>query len=76
VAALRKAGATVQHLHEVGFGCPDILVGFRGVSYVLEIKAKRGKLNEREKIWHQWWRGQVAVVRTIDEALKVIGAIG
>jgi hypothetical protein len=75
VAALRQAGATVQHLHEVGRGCPDIMVGFRGQTFAIEIKTKHGKLNEREKCWHMWWRGQKAVVRTTEEALKVIGAI-
>ena len=36
VAALRAAGATVQHLHEVGQGCPDILAGFRGRNYLID----------------------------------------
>lgn len=31
VAALRGIGATVQPLHAVGQGCPDLLVGYRGV---------------------------------------------
>ena len=30
VQALRSMGATVQHLHTIGKGCPDILVGFGG----------------------------------------------
>lgn len=36
VAALHAVGATVQHLHEVGHGCPDILVGFRGKNYLID----------------------------------------
>lgn len=27
VEALRAEGAVVQHLHAVGVGCPDLLVG-------------------------------------------------
>ena len=38
VAALRAIGATVQHLHAVGQGCPDILVGYDGVNFLMEIK--------------------------------------
>ena len=38
VADLRGIGATVQHLHMVGKGCPDILVGFRGNNWLFEIK--------------------------------------
>lgn len=29
VAVLRQAGASVQTLHRVGGGCPDLLVGWR-----------------------------------------------
>lgn len=74
VEALRRCGATVQDLHEVGQGCPDILVGRAGKTYLLEIKnGQRGKLNSREVRWHRMWRGQVAVVRTVDEALRAVG---
>jgi hypothetical protein len=78
--ALRQAGATVQPLHEIGHGCVDLLVGFRGVNVLLEIKdwmqpPSRQKLTPDEKEWHENWRGQVAVVKTATEALQVIGAI-
>ena len=74
VAALRQVGATVQHLHEVGKGCPDILVGFRGQNFLFEIKTRRGKLNRRERDWHDEWRGQVATIRNIDDVLDVLEA--
>ena len=38
VKALRELGATVQHLHAVGKGCPDLLVGYKGSNYLLEVK--------------------------------------
>jgi hypothetical protein len=41
VAALRGAGATVQLLHAVGEGCPDLLVGYRGGNYLLEVKGRQ-----------------------------------
>lgn len=75
VAALRDVGATVQDLHEVGKGCPDILVGYRGVNYVMEIKAKTGTLNEAETRWIGDWCGKSHVVRSVDEALLAIGAV-
>ena len=31
IRALRKAGVSVQPLHTVGQGCPDIIAGFRGL---------------------------------------------
>lgn len=75
VAALRQVGASVVLLHQVGGGCPDIGVGYRGRTYLIEIKAKGGTLTEDEREWHQQWRGQVAVVYSREEALRVIGAL-
>ncbi len=75
VAALRQVGASVQDLAKVGQGCPDILVGYRGQNYLMEIKVNRGKPTPAQVVWHMTWQGQVVVVRDVDEALHVIGAI-
>ena len=77
VADLRKAGATVTSLHEVGYGCPDLLVGFRGVNYLIEIKMDlvTAQLTPWQVDFHEAWRGQVDVARTSEEALRIIGAI-
>ena len=74
VAALRKVGATVQHLHTIGRGCPDILVGFRGTNYLMELKATPVgyKLTDDEKKWHRDWRGNVVIVTSIDEAVNCV----
>ena len=74
VEALRAVGATVQHLHMIGQGCPDIAVGYQGANYLLEIKSADGKLTYSEGEWHLDWQGQVAIVRTIDDALDAVGA--
>jgi len=82
VDALRAAGASVQPLHTVGAGCPDLLVGARGVNHVLEVKrplsprggASRSALTPDQQIWHAHWRGNVRVVRSATEALAAIGA--
>jgi hypothetical protein len=81
VAALRSAGATVQPLHSVGQGCPDLLVGYRGRNWLIEVKdwqaqAADRKLNPRQVEWHGGWKGQVAKVETPEAALAVIGAVG
>lgn len=80
VAALRQAGASVQHLHAVGQGCPDILVGFRGANHLLELKdgskppSARG-LTDAQLRWHSIWQGQVAIAEDEMQALRIIGAI-
>lgn len=78
VDALRDAGCTVQSLGNIGKGCPDLLVGFRQQNFVLEVKngslsPSRRELTDREAEWHGWWRGQVQVVESVEEALKAIG---
>lgn len=75
VAALRQAGATVQHLHMVGHGCPDVLCGISGRNVLLEIKHGHGRLTKDEREWHECWRGEVYVVYTVDDALKAIGVL-
>lgn len=78
VEALRAAGATVLHLHMLGSGAPDLAVGIGGRNYFLEVKDGRRKPSERrltpaEQRWHEDWRGQVAVVGSVGEALAAIG---
>ena len=76
VEALRKAGASVCFTHQLGKGVPDILVGVNGRNYLLEIKTSFGTLTPDERDWHEAWRGQVCVVRNVEEALAVTGLVG
>ena len=75
VAALRAVGASVQDLHCVGEGVPDLVVGFRGQNYLIEVKGLTELLNGREARWHDAWRGQVAMVWDVDSALQAIGVM-
>ena len=75
--ALRKMGCSVQLLHSVGRGCPDMLVGYKGNNYLLEIKdgdkpESARKLTAEQTIWHYDWRGQVTVVNSAQEAIDTI----
>ena len=73
VEGLRAMGASVTDLHAVGKGCPDILVGYRGNTYILEIKGLEGRLTRPEAAWAaSWTGGHYAVVRTLDQAIDVI----
>lgn len=81
VAALRRAGASVQPLHAVGQGCPDLLVGYRGQTLLLEVKdgakpPSARRLTPDQVDWHAAWRGSpVAVVCTVSEALEAAGVV-
>ena len=75
VAALRTVGATVQHLHAVGQGCPDIAAGFRGKTLLFEIKdGPKAKLTPAQDEWHAAWRGHVEVVTSVEDALEKLFA--
>ncbi len=73
VAALRAKGATVQLLHAVGRGCPDLLVGYRGLNLLIEVKdgskpPSARRLTPDQVIWHRAWAGHVEVVDSADQA--------
>lgn len=77
VGALRDIGCTVQHLHAVGAGCPDILVGWRSINVLMEIKdgakppSARGLTAPQEE-FHAAWKGQVSVVTSREQAINLM----
>lgn len=80
VTALKQAGATVQVTSFAGEGMPDLLVGFRGLNFMLEVKdgqkpPSAQALTPAQIKWHRDWRGQVTICNSVDAALKAIGAI-
>jgi hypothetical protein len=77
VLNLRKVGATVELLspRRGSKGVPDLLVGYRGVNYLLEVKTPEGEVSDDQLEWIECWRGQVVEIRSVGGALKAIGAI-
>jgi len=74
-------GCSVLHLHTVGQGCPDLLVGISGVNVLVEIKdggkvESKQKLSDKQVEWHEEWRGRkVEVVKTIADVLELVNRI-
>ena len=80
VAALRKVGASVTLLSQVGGGCPDLLVGIAGVNLLMEVKdgskpMSAQKMTPDQVEWHQLWRGQSVVVRSVEEAISALSIL-
>jgi hypothetical protein len=77
VSALEAIGASVQSLAPIGKGCPDLLIARGNSMWLLEVKNPKGKdaVNEAQSKWHIAWRAPVHVVRSVDEALRAIGAM-
>lgn len=79
VRALRDAGYLVHETHQLGGGFPDIVVagidrrcGTRRV-WLVEIKDRTGRLTPDEQAFCALWGEYVAIVRTIDEAYRLVG---
>jgi hypothetical protein len=70
IKALEKIGCDV-----VVIGYPvDVLCGYRCHNYMLEIKNPlgRNRLTSAQKEFIESWRGQVRVVRSVDEAIRLV----
>jgi hypothetical protein len=77
VAALRKMGCSVLPLHTVGQGCPDLLVGYDAVNFLLEVKdgdkaPSAQSLTPDQVLFHDKWLGQVGVVNSPEAAVKYV----
>jgi hypothetical protein len=79
VEVFRAAGASWQSLAMVGGGCPDGILGWRGITTLVEIKdgskkPSERRLNAQQVAWHGAWRGgPVVVVESVDDALAILG---
>jgi len=73
VKTFKSMGATVLNLSAVGKGCPDLLIGYKGISVLVEIKSKTGKFTEPQlKFMKQWRGGAVNRIDSIDGAIRLI----
>ena len=74
---LRDLGCSVQILSEVGKGCPDLALGYRGKNYLIELKdgnkpPSQRKLTPDEQKFFDNWRGQVCIIKSVAEATDFI----
>jgi hypothetical protein len=73
VEALRSVGCTVQSLATIGKGCPDLLVAKDGKTWAMEVKGPKGTLTPDQVEWINAWNAPVHIVRTVDDALQLVG---
>jgi hypothetical protein len=67
VTALRRLGVSVHSLADVGDGCPDLLVGYRGRTHLIEVKdgskpPSARALTPLEANWHATWDGSPVLI--------------
>ena len=77
VAALRAIGATVRVISQ-GDGIPDLLVGFRGQTFLLEVKDGKKPPSARkltpaeQKFFDDWRGGMLVIVNSVEEAIETL----
>lgn len=69
--ALERIGCMVYDAHRVG-EIPDLIVGYRGCTMLLEVKTPNGKMKRDQIKWHREWRGHSCVVRSPMEAIEAV----
>jgi hypothetical protein len=67
-------GASVLNLSTVGRGCPDLLIGYRGKTVLVEIKRdSKAKYTEPQiKFMQEWRGGAVSRIDSVDAAIRLI----
>lgn len=76
----RAMGCSVWVTSDCGEGAPDAVWGIHGVNLMIEIKdgakpPSRRLLTHSEIDFHAKWKGQIAIVSTIEEAAALINSI-
>lgn len=80
VKGLREGGAACYYWQAVSRtkGAADLIVGWGGVTFLMEVKSEKGKLSSEQEKFHAAWQkvgGPICVVRTLAEAKAAIGMI-
>jgi hypothetical protein len=74
-------GVRTVSIASIGDGLPDLIVGYAGKNYLVELKdptkcPSERRLTPDEQVWHSRWTGQVSVCETFEDVLLVIGITG
>lgn len=77
IKALRQIGASVADTSRMGQGFPDLVCGFRGNNFLIEVKndkqpPSKRQLTADEKRFHDGWCGSVHVVESAEQAIKLV----
>ncbi len=73
VAALRKAGISVQSTASLGKGFPDLVCALGDKVWLIEVKGPNGTPTEPQLKFMAEWKGVVHIARTPEDALQIVG---
>lgn len=80
VSTFRKMGASVLITSQLK-NCFDLLVGFKGVNMIVEVKdgslpPSKRKLTPGEKLFKESWRGgEYHIINSVDEAIDLLNKV-
>jgi Holliday junction resolvase len=74
VEHLRAMGMSVFHLHEVGKGCPDLLAGMNGQTYLIEVKRDdKASFTPAQLEFQRTWKGAPVIrINNPQEAIDFV----
>lgn len=77
VSELRKLGCSILHTHQLGKGAPDIIVGYNGKNYLIEIKdgsksLSQQKLTKDELQFKSDWKGSYYVCNSTEQVKEIL----
>lgn len=73
VAALNYHGCIVADLANAGGGVPDLVCGYRGVLFYVEIKTATGSLSKKQReFFDAWIEYPALVLRSADDVFDVM----
>lgn len=56
-------------------GEPDLLCDMDGLTFLVEVKGKRGRLSPRQRLWHESWGGPVYIARNAEDVPRIVEAV-
>jgi len=70
-------GASITSTHTIGKGFPDLVIGYKGINYLIELKdgnkpKSQKKLTPDEVEFHMKWNGQIAICENFEDILKIL----
>lgn len=72
--ALEQLGIAFADTSALGFGFPDLVVGYQGVNYLYEVKqTTKSKLTEKEQVFQARWGGHYKVITQLEDILEDLG---
>ena len=77
VKGLRAIGCSVAVTSSAGDGFPDLVVGYYGRNWLIEVKdgakpPSRQKLTPEQEQFFIGWHGQIDIVTSLDEAISLV----